>query len=390
MEHSVQHATDGHIQISWIILCSDYYQNNGESMALTKKLNDSLNKEKGGRHGGKGHEFQRYWALCHLLQVDSESDYLLLLEFIEDVAVMNSESAPDQIELFQVKKKEGASTTWTKTTLGKPPKESKSIIAKLHESKSILENETSSIAFVSNSPVSLKLASGKDSSDLFEFTASQIDASLLSELKSSVAKELGSDVSKIDFSKLKFIKSTLAMDDLENHAIGKVSAFLAAKFPDHSHRADVLCRALYCEIKVKATSTEGASNFDELKKIRGISKAQFSNMVGQTLSRKSDTDKINEFLAILAQENVPYIQRQSIKRASNRFLVDKAGKGNNLLLRLQNRVESLLNILPTNLVSTWEVSNWIVEQILAQKDSSDYLILERDYMIAATLFWMDA
>lgn len=358
-------------------------------MALTNKLNDSLTKEKGGRHGGKGHEFQRYWALCHLLQVDSNPNFLLLLEFIEDVAVMNCEFTPDQIELFQVKKKEGKSTAWTKTTLGKPPKESKSIIAKLHESKSIIENETSSIAFVSNCPIDLKLASGNDSSDLFEFTASQIDNSLLLELKSSVAKELGEEVSKIDFSKLKFIKSTLAMDDLENHSIGKVSAFLAAKFPDHSHRADVLCRALYCEIKVKATSTEEASNFDELKKIRGISKSQFSNMVGQTLSRKSDTDRINEFIAILAQENVPYVQRQAIKMASNRFVVDKAGKGNNLLLRLQNHVENLLKLLPNNLVSTWDVANWIVEQILAQKDSSDFSILERDYMIAATLFWMD-
>ncbi len=78
-------------------------------MAFHENLTDSLTKERGGRHGGKGHEFQRYWALCHLLKLDVErSDYILLVEFIEDVAVLNSANAPTELDLFQIKKKEGA------------------------------------------------------------------------------------------------------------------------------------------------------------------------------------------------------------------------------------------------------------------------------------------
>lgn len=359
-------------------------------MAFLDILNDSLTKERGGRHGGKGHEFQRYWALCHLLQVDLEKDdYLLLLEFIEDIAVLNSELSPGQMELYQLKKKEGNSTKWTKTTLAKPPKEGKSILAKLHDSKSIAKDETAAIAFVSNVPVDLTLSSGDDPTGLSEFSASQIDSELLNEIKSSVAAELGCSVSDVDFDNLKFIRSSLAMDDLESHATGRVATFLATKFPDHSSRADVLCKVIYSEVKVKATSTEDATTFGDLKRIRGISKQQFSAMVALTLSRKSDSDVIDGFLSGLAQENVPYIQRESIKRAARQFVVEKAGRGSSLLSLLQKQVEKSLLGIPNNLVTSWEVANWIVEQVLAQTGGTDFSILDRDYMIAATLYWMN-
>ena len=102
-------------------------------MPFHENLNDSLTKERGGRHGGKGHEFQRYWALCHLLELDLEQDdYLLLIEFIEDVAVLDTAIAPKRLDLFQIKKKEGAvGAKWTKTTLAKPTKVGVSILAKL-------------------------------------------------------------------------------------------------------------------------------------------------------------------------------------------------------------------------------------------------------------------
>ncbi len=358
-------------------------------MVFTDVLNDSLTKERGGRHGGKGHEFQRYWALCHLLQVDlDKDDYLLLLEFIEDVALLNSGESPDAMELFQVKKKEGASPKWTKTTIGTPPKDGKSILAKLHESKSIAKDETTAIAFVSNAPIDLKLSDGSDPTVLSEFSASQIDPSLLSELKTSVANELGCKVEDVDFDKLKFLRSPLAMDDLESHATGRVATFLASKYPDHSPRADVLCKAIYSEIKVKSTSTEGAATFHDLRRIRGISKHQFSSMVALTLSRKSDSDVIDGILANLTQESVPYVQREAIKRAARRFIVEKAGRGNSLLSLLQRRVENTLLSAPNSLITSWDVANWVVDQVLAPCSEADFSILDRDYVIAATLYWM--
>jgi len=128
-------------------------------MPFHENLNDSLTKDRGGRHGGKGHEFQRYWALRHLLKLDLErDDYLLLIEFIEDVAVLNTAIAPTGLDLYQIKKKEGAiGAKWTKATLSKPPKDGMSILAKLYESKRISPDSGAS---QQGHPLSLRKCSG--------------------------------------------------------------------------------------------------------------------------------------------------------------------------------------------------------------------------------------
>jgi hypothetical protein len=111
-------------------------------------------------------------------------------------------------------------------------------------------------------------------------------------------------------------------------------------------------------------------------------------MVALTLSRKSDSDVIDSILANLTQERIPYIHREAIKRAVRRFIVDKAGQGNSLLSLFQGHVENTLLSLPDNLITSWDVANWVVDQVLSLSSANDFAILDRDYMLAATLYWM--
>lgn len=243
-------------------------------MALQDLLTGSIIKEQGGKHGAKGHEFQRYWALCHLLELDlNGSDYVILLEVIEDVAVLDSENNPAAIDLFQVKKKEGKATKWTETSLVKPPKDGKSVLSKIYESKRLVGDELKSIAFVSNAPVELSLSDLSDSLSHPEFSGTAIHATVKASICKAIAAELSCAETEIAIDDLKFIKSPLAMNDLENHATGIVASFLSKKFGDHNARADILCKALYCEVKVRASSTEASSSFADLKRIRGISRS---------------------------------------------------------------------------------------------------------------------
>lgn len=362
-------------------------------MVFQNKLNDSLTKERGGRHGGKGHEFQRYWALCHLLRIDGErDDYVVFLEFIEDVAVVDSENDPKGLDLFQLKKKEGTAGKWTKAAIstGKKNKDGtaeKSILAKLHESRRAAKAETRSISFVSNSPVELDLCDdGPDSIDRAEFSGALIAADVKSALCASIAKELSCSESEISFDDWMFIKSPLAMEDLESHAVGRVATYLAAKFPDHSARADVLCKALYSEIKIKATATEEAATFQDLKRIRGISKAQFSAMLAVTLSKRSDADIVDDTIKSLTAEGVPFVQRNEVRKLMLRFIVEKAGNGGAVLDSLTREIEGLQSTLPNNLITSWDVANWIVDGIMANDESSRFSVFERVYLLAVALY----
>lgn len=355
-------------------------------MAFHEKINDSLTKERGGRHGGKGHEFQRYWALCHLLKLDlKKNDYVLLMEFIEDVAVLDTAINPTELDLYQIKKKEGFAK-WTKATLANPRKDSISIIANLYKSRRITPNGQASIAFVSNAPIELTLKDGSTSTNREQFCANEIEVTLITSLQQSIAKELQCDEQDIELGALHFIKDSLSMDDLENHAIGRTASYLGTKFPAHCTRADVFCKALYGEIKIRATSTQHASSTDELCKLRGISKSQFDSMVGATLAKKSYSEIMEAAIANLVQEHVVFTVRTQIREASRRYLIDKVGIGGTIVALLEQAIEQNYLNVPKSLVTSWDVANWIANAILASTQASAFTMLDNEYLLAAILY----
>src|ERR1700727_1176194 len=71
--------------------------------------------ESGEGHGQKGVDFQRYWAIARLFELESSnaSDYLLLFEAIQDIAEMNSEQSPSSMRVYQVKKKDRGEWSWS-------------------------------------------------------------------------------------------------------------------------------------------------------------------------------------------------------------------------------------------------------------------------------------
>jgi hypothetical protein len=358
-------------------------------MAFHEQLTDKLTKERGGRHGGKGHEFHRYWALCHLLQVDlAQNDYVLLIEFIEDVAVLNAEHTPTALDLFQLKKKDGGAN-WTKAKLSKPQKDSPSVLAKLFESQKAVPHGNAAIAFVSNAPVSLSLASELDSTQQAEFSAADLADSLKTELQAAIATELACTPEEIKLDTLRFIQTPLALNDLETHANGRVATYLAQKFPEHSARADVFCKALYAELTVRATNTQEVSSFADLCKMRGIGKSQFNEMLAITLSRKPASEVMDAAVNSLTQEGVSFTERSGIKAAGRRYIVERIGQTNLALTALEQQIAFHRGNLPSHLITSWQVTNWIYEQLRQSNDWHYFAALNKPYVLAAILYWIN-
>jgi hypothetical protein len=68
--------------------------------------------------------------------------------------------------------------------------------------------------------------------------------------------------------------------------------------------------------------------------------------------------------------------------------VDKAGKGSGLLDTLGAEIDAQLNCCPGNLVTSWDVSNWVVDQISGSRHATAFFTLEREYLIAVVLYRM--
>src|SRR4051794_26588200 len=99
--------------------------------------NDKTLSETGGGHNQKGVDFQRYWSVMRMFELESDgvSDFLFLFETIQDVAVLDSPTNPATITVYQVKKKDRKEWTWSALTgLNAPGKKTKPDGSKVTES----------------------------------------------------------------------------------------------------------------------------------------------------------------------------------------------------------------------------------------------------------------
>jgi len=130
--------------------------------------------ETGGGHNQKGVEFQRHWALSRMFELESAGtpDFLFLFESVQDVAELDSATAPSSIKIYQVKKKDRGEWSWALLTNLHDPGKKKtkplvdiknSPLGKLYASVLAFKKLKSSGHFVSNNGCALPPKGGGES-----------------------------------------------------------------------------------------------------------------------------------------------------------------------------------------------------------------------------------
>ena len=81
-------------------------------MPLADALLAHKPRETSGGPSANRFAYQRTWALCHALTLhEAEQDYVIVLEFHDDILVLDRLTEPTRAEFFQVKTKK--SGIWT-------------------------------------------------------------------------------------------------------------------------------------------------------------------------------------------------------------------------------------------------------------------------------------
>lgn len=86
--------------------------------------NNPKYSESGGGHGAKGVDFSRIWAVFRMMELEkaNEPDFLILFESVQDVAELDSVTVPTRAKVYQVKKKDSGTWTWSVLTGTVEPK----------------------------------------------------------------------------------------------------------------------------------------------------------------------------------------------------------------------------------------------------------------------------
>lgn len=138
--------------------------------------NNPKYSESGGGHGAKGVDFSRIWAVFRMMELEkaNEPDFLILFESVQDVAELDSVTAPTRAKVYQVKKKDSGTWTWSVLTgtvepkaapskSPKPPdlkKVSESVLGKLHLSLNAFTALPVQGVFISNQGCDFPLEAG--------------------------------------------------------------------------------------------------------------------------------------------------------------------------------------------------------------------------------------
>lgn len=253
-------------------------------MVLRDLVIQNKPRETSGPRSANRFDYQKDWAILKLLELHQyQDDYLLVLDYHDDVMVLDSEDDPQSASFYQLKTKENG--IWKLNDIITPKKGKKgplsSIIGKLYDCKLTFPNHTLCLTLVSNAcfEVSLEHHAGK-STNKKSICFTDIEQKDLGKIIKAIKTEhaLQDDP---EFVEITFLEVTdLNIKDRETYMKGKLHDFLESINPNNGkYRLSLIYNTIFGEVKRKNDYEWSVSNFDDVKKYKGISRSQFQDML---------------------------------------------------------------------------------------------------------------
>lgn len=299
-------------------------------------LNDPDIAENGGAHNQKGIEFQKNWAIVKMFALKEKGavDFLFLFEAVQDIAILNSSTAPTSIAVFQVKKKDRTEWTWASlTNLHVPDDPSKkgksnvkkikplggvteSPLGKLFASLSIFKTLDNSGSFISNAGCNLALASGGNVATSLPVALSELPSHFTVLLQAALDAVQKPGSAKSDLSKILLEKVDLPVDDAQTYTIGIVHKYLDKVSPMHAGQARSFVESVLAKLGPLGVKTAKATTIEEMRSRHGYSLEELSAALAD-LQQTPDVDfHLKQWLEQLAKEGLAFWEVSQIRAAS--------------------------------------------------------------------------
>lgn len=289
--------------------------------------------EVGGGHGQKGVDFQRFWAMIRIFELKQSgaTDFLILFESVQDIAELDSETAPSKIDIYQVKKKD--SGEWSFNSLTGIPKPDgrkknapvnvesieKSPLGKLYKAGLSFKHIESAVHFISNAGCDVPLVTSGTASKQLICVTDELDAKHTKALKENLAF-LHTNVGTVpDLSKISLRKTTLHPDDPIKMALGTAVEFLTSHMPEHAGQAKSLVDALFMQLSALGRCTQPVSSFAELRQQRGFSMTEMDCALNALKAVPDLKIQIDIILEGLTQEGLGVIRKLGLSIGISKY-----------------------------------------------------------------------
>ncbi|HEY1208963.1 MAG TPA: DUF4297 domain-containing protein [Terracidiphilus sp.] len=319
-------------------------------MDLKTRLLNTPPRDLSGATTSDRFEYQRTWALCHLLELHvSEQDYVVIFDHHEDVSVLDSEEQPTSLKGYQIKTKDDGGFT-VKALLkrepgaGNQPKQLPSILGKLYDLKLRFPQDVKLLAVVSNASFSLRLRiDGKKHPEVNCVEFADLHQDHRKMIMDGLEAELSTQEPIILDGLLAFSKSDIPLRDHETYARGRLAEFLQKLFPDRKFSIIPLFRALLSEVSVRNNNHEENTSYADLLVHKALSRRRFTEVLKEAGVSAVRVDWL-EVLQRLNTEGFPFKQVSSMRREWDAVQLDRLTKRDIPFLRLREAVREAVDL----------------------------------------------
>ncbi|ORM60549.1 hypothetical protein HA39_03190 [Pantoea brenneri] len=282
------------------------------------------------------------------LEKTNEPDFLFLFESVQDIAELNSATNPTQARVYQVKKKDAGSWSWSVLTGTITPKDSSSTaskprkvktptfekvpdsaLGKLYLSLSAFNSLPVEGVFLSNAGCEFPLASGGSAATTMPCSLADLALSHTKLLEDAFSSLTPTGATP-DLTKLKLQKVAIHPDNLTAPAIEAALELIIERSPEHAAQAKVFVESLVMKLSPLTRKTDNCLSFDELVKERGFTKKAFSDALAALQTVPDRMGLLNVWLAQLQNEGMDFMTITSVRVAATRAQRDRLSGGNDL------------------------------------------------------------
>jgi hypothetical protein len=318
--------------------------NLGDLLILTRPI------EVSGSRSHNRFDYQANWALCRLLELHSTGDdYVIVLDYHDDVLVLDSATDPTKVLFYQVKSK--SSGEWRRSDFTATHKNSRSIIAKLYNHYIFFAKNVAGLTFVTNAGFSVRLTNDSKATACDTFTYSELHQKEQAEIETAICNQLTTSAPIEGASLLRFERCSLSHTDHTNHALGKLIDFLENISGSNDlafKTVNAFFRSLKMEILRGCTEESSPASFSELCKLKAISKSQFDSMISRVLAsvpQPNWTDIIRQRLTV---EGVSFVRTEQLCANVTRFVANRFDPMNSLLSDAVDSISTAVGNLSTD------------------------------------------
>jgi hypothetical protein len=283
-------------------------------MTLREELVSTPPRERGGGAIAAGRlEYQLNWALLKLLELYRlPSEFLVLLDFQDDVVVCNAEEDPTSAVFYQVKT---SSAKWTIRRLLERPRNAQglSYLGRLYDHRKKFGSAVQGLEFVTNAQFSIGRADGTPSQTKTRMCCVELHEDQISSILAAIATEHGEEPFAEFKALLVFHVSDLPLGTYETHAKGVLADYFEDENPGRAFRIRLIHRALLAELRRKNNNARLPDTFEELIAAKGIGRTAFDSMMRRVVSTNDPQDSWRAIEARLERAGEPLGRLRKLK-----------------------------------------------------------------------------